>query len=502
MTGRQDIIERLLWGGLIALVLTAVAHANTLTRIRAAESDDGAQAIFSLTHRPSYKVIPELEQQRLVIIFVDTATKFDASKLRFTGAVIQGLKIHRHSEANGSQRSLRIEVLLHTADVTISHQALAKPAGLMVHIRRTASSPKANETALHQEATQPVVAREPAQASPLSASTNAAPPARPESELATVVAPPQNTAERAGAPEASIATVGTPPSSPPALPAAEEVRSIQGGGSAAEAFALLDLYFHRPGAFAANPSLLWSVAAAYVDLRFYEQGDALYRRIAAHADTPALRAAALVRRGQIAVLQGELASAEQLLRECIRTASHGSLLAEAYEALGDTLMAREQFGEAAEMYRAALSHTPQAHQAPQVLYKLGRAERKADNWSQAAEAFRQAVDQLRIATPARNSPSGGGLPATFEEDLLRQLGDSLYKVQRYAEAVAAYRRVLERAPTTWHMGWTLYHLGKSYEALGQYDDASQVYQELTQQADVLWSELGQQALTSLRWRER
>ncbi len=117
-------------------------------------------------------------------------------------------------------------------------------------------------------------------------------------------------------------------------------------------------------------------------------------------------------------------------------------------------------------------------------------------WS--AAAFRQALDQLQTAMVARNHLSAGSFPAAFEEDLLRQFGDSLYKVQRYAEAVAAYQSALEQATTIWHTGWTLYHLGKSYEALGLYGEASFVYQELTQQADVFWSELGQQALTSLR----
>jgi TolA-binding protein len=524
MTGSFDISKRLLWGGLVALLLTAVAHANTLTKVRAAESDDDAQLIFSLTHWPSYQVIPALEQQRVMIVFVDTATKFDASKLRFTGAVIQGLEIHGPAQADVSQHSLGIEVLLHTSDVTVSHQALTKPPGLLVHLRRTASSPQTDDIGPRRRPTQPAAAPELTQASPLTASPNAALRARSESEPATAVAPYQGAAERTGAPEASTETAETPPSAveesptrlatsaqvaprpitppPPALPATEEARNIQGSGSAAEALALLELYFQHPSAFAANPALLWSVAAAYVDLGFYEQGDALYRQIAEHADHSALRAAAMVKRGKIAMLRGELASAEQLLREFIRTSRHGSLLAEAYEALGDTLMAREQFREAAEMYDVTLSYTPEAHKPPQVLYKLGRAERQAGNWPQAAAAFRQAVDQWRISSLARDSSSGGGFPPAFEEDLLRQLGDSLYKTQRYGEAVAAYRRVLEQAPTAWHTAWTLYHLGKSYEALGRYDDASQVYQELAHQADALWSELAQQALTALRWRER
>jgi tetratricopeptide (TPR) repeat protein len=264
----------------------------------------------------------------------------------------------------------------------------------------------------------------------------------------------------------------------------------------------LDLYFHRPATFVANPSLLWSVAAAYVDLGLYEEGDALYRSIAEHMDTPALQAAAKLKRGKLALLQGEWAHAERFLQECIDSAQHGVLLVEAYEALGDTLMAQEKFAAAAEMYQLALRRTPESHQPAQTLYKLGRAHNKAGQWLKAAETFGQAIDQLSLDPDDPHAPASRGLPSAFTEDLFQQLGDSLHKSERYPGAVIAYRQVLARSPTAWQTGWTLYHLGRSYEALGQYDKATLTYQALGRQVDPVWSEMGRQALSTLRWRAR
>jgi TolA-binding protein len=165
-------------------------------------------------------------------------------------------------------------------------------------------------------------------------------------------------------------------------------------------------------------------------------------------------------------------------------------------------MAQEKFAEAVEVYSVALRHTPEAHKPPPLLSKLGHAERKAGHWQNAAAAFRQAIEQLSLDSTGGRGAHSVALPPAFAEDLFQQLGDSLYKSQQYPQAVVAYRRVLEQTPTVWQTGWSLYHLGRSYEALGQHEAAALTYQDLTRQGDAVWSEVGQQALTTLRWRAR
>jgi tetratricopeptide (TPR) repeat protein len=523
MTSGQDIRKRFLWGFLPALLLTAAAQANTLTKVQAVESDREARLIFSLTHSPRYTVVPELEHRRIVVHLPKTNAKAEYAIRRFTGPVIRDLEIYEDADPlspDASEGGLRVEVQLKTAAVVVSHRLLKKSAGLIVNLRLTTPASKTGERLQPRAAAQPTEPKRPAKAShqPSPASGGAPGPSSDPSPAAALAPAPEPAAE-ASSQEGASAQPSTRqqlfpgPSEPdqtaapllpraPALPATEEMRKLTGGGTAAEALALLDVYFHRPATFTANPALLWSVAAAYVDLGLYEQSDGLYRQIAEHTDNPTLQAAAVLKRGKIALLQGELAKAERLLRECVSAAQPGSLLAEAHEALGDTFMARERFAEAAEMYRSALRHTPEADKPPQTLYKLGRAERQAGRWRNAAEAFRQAIGHLSRAAAEPRRPRAEAFPPSFTEDLFLQLGDSLYKTQRYPEAVVAYQGVLGRAPTAWQAGWALYHLGRSYEALGQYADAARTYQALVQQVDAVWSEVGQQALTTLRWRAR
>jgi tetratricopeptide (TPR) repeat protein len=103
------------------------------------------------------------------------------------------------------------------------------------------------------------------------------------------------------------------------------------------------------------------------------------------------------------------------------------------------------------------------------------------------------------------SPSNGseGVPAPFtlEASAFQQLGDSLYKALQYEGAAGAYRQALECTPGNHARVWVLYHLGKSYEQLRKLDEASQACQELVRQADSLWSDMGQQALTAMRWHQ-
>jgi TolA-binding protein len=282
----------------------------------------------------------------------------------------------------------------------------------------------------------------------------------------------------------------------------EELKDLIGHeSSAAASLALLELYFHRPSTFTMNPSLLWSIAGAYADLGLYEESQVVYRRISAEAESPALRAVAGLKRGKVALLQGEWGTAESLLQQFIAARPHGLFLAEAHEALGDTRLEQEKFTTAVEAYTAALTHTPDAQKPVQLFRKLGRAQSQAGNWPQAAEAFRQAAEHART----HGSPSTGSeemtASFTWAAYTLQQLGDSLYKAQEYEGAVGAYRQVLEGAPENHARTWALYHLGKSSEHMRKSDEALQAYQELVRQPDPFWSEMGQQALTAMRWRQ-
>jgi hypothetical protein len=275
MMGSQDVIKRLLWGWLAMLLPVCTAQANTLSKFRVADSNSSAQITLSTSTPPSYKIISLLKQNFVVFHLSGTAALPHYALPRFTGPLIQDIRISETAPLDvvepGSRAAdepidgapdepssgVKVEVLLKTFDVTVSHKLLNKPAGLLLLIR----------TRKARDAEPPSSGSEPA--------------------------PPQDNDVQ---PEPLVIS---------SLPTTEAMREIKEGASAAEAVTLLDLYFHRPTVFAATPSLLWSVATAYAGLGLYEEAQVLYTRISEQADNPRLQAAALLKRGKIAVRQRE-----------------------------------------------------------------------------------------------------------------------------------------------------------------------------------------------------
>jgi len=536
MKGSQDVIERLLWGSLVTLLLACTAQADTLSKCRVANSDGSAQITLSTSTPPSYKITSLLKQNLVVLHLSRTAAPSHYAMPRFTGPLIQDIRISETAPSDvaepGSKvadepadrvpeepsSGVNVEVLLKTSDMTVSHKLLNKPAGLLLLIRARKVSTKAGDTVESQKQAEDPRDQDPATAETQLKARDAEPPSS-----GSKPAPPKAVVKAtASVSRDELVNGATPPLAPPeedpkrrlkqdkgvqqeppvvsSLPATESMREIKGSASSAEALALLDLYFHRPTIFAATPSLLWSVATAYADLGLDEEAQVLYTRISEQADNPLLQAAALLKRGNTAVRWREWGVAETLLRQLVTTCQHGPFLAEAYEALGDTLVEQGKITEAADLYAVALTYTPEAQKPPQLLYKLGRAHGKAGHWQPAVEALRKATEHLQ-AQPS-SSTGLAGVPSAMSLAILQQLGDSLCKVQQYQDAVVAYRGLLERSPSNQRMRWALYHLAHSYEKLGNHHEALQAYQELARQDDPFWSEMGHQAWTTLRWRER
>jgi tetratricopeptide (TPR) repeat protein len=502
MKSSQDIIKRLLWGWLVTLLLGCIAQANTLNKFRVADADSSAQITLSTSTPPSYKLASLLKQNLVVLHLSGTAALPHYAMARFTGPLIQDIRISDTAPSDVGEpgnrladepadgvpeepsSAVKVEVLLKTSDVTVSHKLLNKPAGLLLLIRARKAPTKAGDAVDSQKQAKEPRGQDPAVAEPQLKARDAEPPfAGPEPASPKVVVKATDNASRD-----DLVNRSTPPQAPStegpklrlkqdngvqqepptgfSLPTNEEMKWIRGSASSAEALALFDLYFHRPSVFAATPSLLWSVATAYADLGLDEEAQALYTKISEQADNPLLQAAALLKHGKIAVRQGEWGVAEALLRRLIATCQHGPFLAEAYEALGDTLTKQGKITEAATLYAVALTYTPEAQKPPQLLYKLGRAHGKAGHWQLAVEALRKA------ATYVQTQPSGSMSLADVSSDMsldvaiLQQLGDSLYKAQQYQDAVVAYRGVLARSPSHQQTPWALYYLAHSYEKLG------------------------------------
>ncbi|MBI3328086.1 MAG: tetratricopeptide repeat protein [Nitrospinae bacterium] len=505
--GSRCPVKRFLWSGLVMLSLTHAVQASTLTKLRVVDSGTSSQVILSATHPPAYRVIPLLEQTLLVIRLADTTPGSSDLLLPFTSSLIQDIRIASGSALasppSGTGRmyeEVRVEVVLKTPEVTFAHEALSKPPGILLTVRMGKSATREGDTAGKSP---PIVP------APLAGGTAVASSKDhvrfPGVEQSPVEVPQSLPKEDTAAQQG--------PSRESSLLTAQDVNGFMGGEATGGSATLLELYLSHPKVFLTSPSLLWQVAATYADLALYDEAVALYNRILEQADNPLLQAATLLKRGKMALLQGEWDTAETLLQHFVKERRYGPFLGEAYEALGDVLAMQGKFGGAVEAYVVALSLTPAAHTTAQTLYKLGRAQKKVGNWVKAAEAFQSAIDRLPLQASPPNSfefrvssiaftTKPDPRPSSVEMAALQELGESSGKAHQYEKAATAYRRVVERFPEDWQTAWARYYLGKSYEQLGRHDEALQVYQDLARQVDPLWAEMGTQALADMRWRGR
>lgn len=489
------------------LPLTHAVQAGTLTKLRVVDSTTSSQVILTATHPFSYRVIPLMEQKLLVIYLADTTAKLTHPLPPFTGPVIQDIRITEGfpsppSSPHGGEMGgrVRVEVALNTSEVTFTYHTLNKPPGVRLTVRMRKASTRAGGIAGSREQ----------EGGGITAATAMAPP---DDHLRVPVVEQSPVTEHPGLrPEGDAAPQASSQESSPLT--AEELKGLAGDGTLEGSLTLLELYLNHQTVFLTNPSLLWQVAATYADLALYDGAIALYTRILERADNPLVQAAARLKRGKMAMLQDDWATAETLFRQFVKVRPHGPFLGEAYEALGDALAAQGKFDGAVEAYIGALSHTPEAQKPPQMFYKLGRAQKRAGNWLKAAEAFQKAIDRLQVDTSPQDGDTLHGSrdkvhtstakrePFSWGVSALQQLGDSLYKAHQYQEAMTAYRGVLEGSPEDWQTAWARYHLGKSYEKLGRKDEALQAYRELMQQGDPFWVEIGYQALADMQWRGR
>lgn len=487
--GWRWLLRPLLWSWLVSLVLPHVVHANTLAKLRVVDSNSSSQVLLFTTHPAAYQLIPLLEQNLLLIHLDDTARVRRYALPAFTGPLIREIRIIKGAHASSptmqagtSDGGVTVEVALKTSEVSFTHKPLTKSPGVVLVLRKGKSTPKP--------------------ASPKPASQEPKREAKEQGPAAVEISPPTDsgrpppptqspTEERPDSrPKAEAPAPRLPPREA-SLPAIEDVQGLMGRGGR-ESLTLLQLYLNHQPTFRANLSLLWQVAATYADVALYDEADALYTKILEEADNPLLRGAALLKRAKITLLKGDETTAETLLQQFVKGQRHGPMLGEAYEALGDALAAHGKFDGAVGAYTVGLSHTPEAQKPAHLLYKLGRAHKMAGNWPEAAEAFQKTLERL----------PGQTAPEALEVATLQQLGESLSKTQQYQSAAAAYRRVLERSSEAWQLAWARYHLGKSYEKLGNSDEALQAYRELAQQVDPFWAEIGSQALADMKWRGR
>ena len=162
---------------------------------------------------------------------------------------------------------------------------------------------------------------------------------------------------------------------------------------------------------------------------------AALRRAYARAKTPALRRLAGLRCGIAAIKSPDsFAEGADLIKALVKDAPDTEGAKDAYLTLADAYLAAEDFAAAAAAYAFALETWPDAAFLVPVQEGRGWALRKLGKGKEAAEAFAKAEEVAQDdADRAR---------------LALELGDTLSEAGRGDEAMAKYRLVLERYPST------------------------------------------------------
>lgn len=163
--------------------------------------------------------------------------------------------------------------------------------------------------------------------------------------------------------------------------------------------------------------------------------EASLRRAYAAVSTPGLRSAVGLRLG-LALIGSEetFAEGEALIRKTAKDAPSADGAREAFASLADAYLSNGRYKEAADAYREALEAWPEAAKDLAVHEGLGWALRGLGRYSEALEAF------VRAEEAATND-------VDCATAILEQ-GDVLSEASRGDEAMAKYRLVLEKYPST------------------------------------------------------
>lgn len=127
-----------------------------------------------------------------------------------------------------------------------------------------------------------------------------------------------------------------------------------------------------------------------------------------------------------------------------------------------------QYTAAAQTYLAFVSTAPNSPDAPSFLFEAGRTFERNNDLENAAAAWQRLMDEY----PAAELSYRG----------LFLAGISYYRLGRYEEAQTIFQRALVLGSTPADKAKAYLWIGKSYEALGQADDARNAW-ELAKNAD-------------------
>ena len=198
-----------------------------------------------------------------------------------------------------------------------------------------------------------------------------------------------------------------------------------------------------------------------------DDAQALYLELLQRVRDREVALGALVERTWIALDQGRRDEAESQVRAALELSADSGQVAEAAFFVGEAHYDAGEDARAAALYRVA-SSARESTVADKALYKEGFARLRAADPAGAAECFAGLVEEH-------------GASELWGEGLFL-LGESLFRLGRFAEAVAPLERLRSEAPRHAVMPKALFRLGLSLGQVQRWKDAEAALSELARSA--------------------
>ena len=241
---------------------------------------------------------------------------------------------------------------------------------------------------------------------------------------------------------------------------------------------------------------LFQVAQAHQKLGFHSEAMDLYRFLEGRAEGPMLELL-LLQAAETLIAADDFPQARDRLARFLQLYPDSVYDADVRKKLADVYKQAKDFGRAAIVYEQAIEKYEQdtdllrAEVVPELYYELGLMYEEVGRYTEAAEAFQNAVARYNHPLIDPDVP-----PYIIQSHF--RAAEMLYKVRNDERALAQYEQTISTYQN-WpdeavqeQINWALYQTGVLYKELDQSQKALEVFRELmdkTPANPALWQQL-------------
>lgn len=181
---------------------------------------------------------------------------------------------------------------------------------------------------------------------------------------------------------------------------------------------------------------------------------------------------------------GDYLAAARNLREAAEAFPDHPWRSAALRALGRAYYLGGKHDQAVMALEEGLRHSTEMSAKARDCQLLGLALMELKDYQRAAAAFQEAISAGKTAGSDARQQAAASL----------ELGNALYNLQRWDEAIRAYRYVAQLAPGSPEAQQALYKTGKSYLAVGRRQEAAEAFRAGAEGESGIWKKASAQML--------